>query len=80
MIYHNYKVGDKIILLEDCGEQKRGSILTVQVTKEGTTLFVKKDDLPEGFSPGLCSCYSKWKLVESRIITDWEMELKNEIY
>ena len=52
-----FKVGDKIRMIRNCGNVKTGEILVVQTGKHGSTIYVENDEEH-------CSCQSRWELVD----------------
>lgn len=66
-----FKVGDRIRMLETCGNQKKGRIYTVIM--EGTELYVK-DNPKEHGSGSSCCCRETWELVEE--VKNWKKEMK----
>jgi hypothetical protein len=77
-----FKVGDRVRMMETCGDQLKGTILIVQNHPDGGGLYVKADNQPVekrfNKSGTTCGCSdSNWALVSHGTVDDWQKELEN---
>ena len=71
-----FQVGDKIRMLESCGDQKRGMELIVKKNEKDGLIYVSKEDKAFYSGMSLCNCDFKWEFISHGEIVDWEKELE----